>query len=159
MNNNSNELQHHGVPGMRWGIRRYQYKDGSLTPAGKKKAAKMKEEYTQLTGKRLIRKPTKKPVTKSRSDDDDNDLYKRKNSKKMSDNELREKTNRLNLENNYNQAINRYNELNPKKVSKGRAFVNKVTKDILIPAVTETAKERVKAMLKESLDSADKKKK
>lgn len=29
------ELSHHGIKGMRWGVRRYQNKDGSLTPAGK----------------------------------------------------------------------------------------------------------------------------
>ena len=29
-----NELLHHGIKGMRWGIRRYQNSDGSLTPAG-----------------------------------------------------------------------------------------------------------------------------
>ena len=33
----SNELRHHGVKGMKWGVRRYQNKDGSLTPAGKKR--------------------------------------------------------------------------------------------------------------------------
>lgn len=31
------ELQHHGIKGMKWGVRRYQKKDGSLTPAGKKR--------------------------------------------------------------------------------------------------------------------------
>lgn len=30
------ELYHHGIKGMRWGIRRYQNPDGSLTPAGRK---------------------------------------------------------------------------------------------------------------------------
>lgn len=33
------ELYHFGTKGMRWGVRRYQNKDGSLTPAGKKRYA------------------------------------------------------------------------------------------------------------------------
>lgn len=33
----STELYHHGIKGQKWGIRRYQNKDGSLTPAGKKR--------------------------------------------------------------------------------------------------------------------------
>ena len=32
-----NELQHHGVKGQKWGVRRYQNKDGSLTPEGRKR--------------------------------------------------------------------------------------------------------------------------
>lgn len=33
----SDELYHHGIKGMRWGVRRYKNKDGSLTSAGKKR--------------------------------------------------------------------------------------------------------------------------
>lgn len=32
-----NELRHHGILGMKWGVRRYQNEDGSLTEAGKKR--------------------------------------------------------------------------------------------------------------------------
>lgn len=46
MENNirSDELQHHGTKGMRWGIRRYQNPDGTLTAAGKKRYNKEVEK-------------------------------------------------------------------------------------------------------------------
>ena len=34
------ELSHHGVKGMKWGVRRFQNKDGSLTDVGKRRLAK-----------------------------------------------------------------------------------------------------------------------
>lgn len=48
----NNELYHHGVVGMKWGVRRYQNKDGSLTPAGKKRQAKLEAELDELNGKK-----------------------------------------------------------------------------------------------------------
>lgn len=34
---NDNEIEHFGIKGMKWGIRRYQNSDGTLTDAGKKR--------------------------------------------------------------------------------------------------------------------------
>lgn len=42
-------LMHHGIKGMRWGVRRFQNKDGSLTPAGKKRYDNMSDDKLQKT--------------------------------------------------------------------------------------------------------------
>lgn len=41
----NNSLAHHGIPGQKWGIRRYQNYDGSYTQAGMKRYNKSLEEY------------------------------------------------------------------------------------------------------------------
>lgn len=33
----TNELRHWGIPNMKWGVRRYQNEDGTLTPEGKER--------------------------------------------------------------------------------------------------------------------------
>ena len=48
MNDLNNELYHHGIKGQKWGIRRYQNEDGSLTYRGKMRYMKA-VSYTHLT--------------------------------------------------------------------------------------------------------------
>lgn len=45
------ELYHHGVKGQRWGIRRFQNKDGSLTRLGAARLSKNDKRYDSKTGK------------------------------------------------------------------------------------------------------------
>lgn len=49
------QLEHWGIKGMKWGIRRYQTKDGSLTPEGRKRynddVAKLKAKNAKLDNK------------------------------------------------------------------------------------------------------------
>lgn len=117
---NSLYLSHHGVKNQKWGIRRFQYKDGSLTPAGKRRAAKMRTAYTQLTGKKLRSHPEslKKSIDKSKSggktSDADDQITELKKQKEL----LTAKKDVLELQ-------NRISELTPKKVSAGKKFIEK----------------------------------
>ena len=52
------ELYHYGIKGQKWGVRRYQNPNGSLTPAGKERQNKTvasNKEATVVKGTRLYR--------------------------------------------------------------------------------------------------------
>lgn len=160
----ANELTHWGVVGMKWGVRRYQNKDGSLTPAGKKRynkeMAKLKEEervaknrlktqakFDKLEQKRKEVEALKKgkPLPKETKT---TQKTSRPSIKDLSDDELRQIVNRMQLE-------QQYRNYNPEQVSAGKKFVDKVTKDVLVPAATEVGKEVVKNALKKGVNSID----
>lgn len=127
---NTDELYHHGVPGQRWGFRRYQNPDGTLTPAGRRRANKLAEKYAKVTGKKLIIK--KRSVQ-------GNEKQKPKTISEMSDYELQQKINRINLENSYKKLLSQQPQ-NMKKVSKGKSFINKIKKDVIAPAAVQAGK-------------------
>jgi hypothetical protein len=60
------ELCHHGIRGMRWGVRRYQNKDGSLTPAGKKRQEREEREREahEANKQRVLQSGSAKEVMK-----------------------------------------------------------------------------------------------
>lgn len=57
------ELYHHGIMGMRWGVRRYQNKDGSLTNAGRKHRGLIE----QIRYNRKMKKVRKAKVEKQKA--------------------------------------------------------------------------------------------
>ena len=62
----SNELYHHGIKGQKWGVRRFQYSDGTLTPQGRKRYGGNTSEMEKRV-ENILRKPVKHLVNSVRT--------------------------------------------------------------------------------------------
>lgn len=119
------EIYHHGVKGMKWGVRRFQKKDGSLTSEGKARLKKsIDDRYQREDGKLTSKGKNKlqsdidkasevggKAIEKAKAVNDSR--TKKANSAKikddlsnLSDQELQKIVNRLNMEERYKQVMN-----------------------------------------------------
>lgn len=139
---NNDYLEHSGVPGMKWGVRRYQNKDGTLTAAGRKRAAKLAAKYNKLIGKKdSIENNTANSKTST----------KKKSIKDMTDEELRAAISRKQLEDNYKEAY-------PQQVKKGNSFVKKVggilINDMVVPAATDIGKQVLRSYMAKGVNKA-----
>ena len=104
----SNNLQHHGIKGQKWGVRRYQKADGTLTQLGRFRYGKAEtKDYEELHGKVEKASGFVKTAQKYQSEKDHKDYEEKIKTdlKNMTDEELRQVVNRLNMEERYTQVM------------------------------------------------------
>lgn len=99
--NGSDELKHFGIAGMKWGVRRYQNADGSLTESGKKRYSTESGELTQLGQKKFgvkneLELGPEANASKARVSTDAK--FVQQNKAALTDQELRDRLNRLQME-------------------------------------------------------------
>lgn len=99
------ELKHYGIKGMKWGVRRFQNSDGSLTSEGRKRygSGDLKEAQKKVDKGKAMVDGVKKTRVKAAEKQHDKKI--KDDLSKMSDAELRAIVNRLNMEERYTQVM------------------------------------------------------
>lgn len=145
MGSRNDELMHWGVLGMKWGVRRYQNADGTLTAAGKKrygtksnfekvqrakkaaspdklKKQKAREKANARTEAEIAKYKKKAGIedNKKESTNNSTEINKTKSIKEMSNAEIQARIDRIRLE----QTLA---SLQPKKVSAGEKFIKNLS--------------------------------
>lgn len=141
------ELYHHGVKGQKWGERLYQNEDGSLTPLGKARRqaqlrrvtrakdkqkkqaikAKQKEEKRAERAAKIEERKALKEARKQ-AKKDKTKVIRQYDLGEYSDQELKDRTNRLRIENDYLRERETYAKLNPRAISTGERIVSSLKK-------------------------------
>lgn len=123
-------LAHHGILGMKWGVRRYQNEDGTLTDAGKIRArnvglSSFRSWNDKLDAKRISIKDAKQGKRRS-------DAFNKKAEKALNKSKnATTKQEQLKYENKYKNYINRANEeLTRSKI--GNKRLNDISNETII---------------------------
>lgn len=128
----NNELYHYGILGMRWGVRRTPAQLGRSTTGKKAASSKSNNKNASSTSKQSNKKSVKD----------------------MTDDELRTRINRLQLEKNALDLERQMSSLSPQEVAKGRAFVQKIGKEVVTPALLNAGKTQLTNLLNDRLSKA-----
>lgn len=155
------DLKHSGVKGMKWGIRRYQNKDGTLTPAGKKHYAKLESELEKLSGAKAntTQKERAASLEKARQAKIDKQKAAEERAKKleqdklsvkeMTDAEIQSKIDRIKLENSLKDLMKEpAKDVGAQKANRGKDFTNKFKDDLVDKLAKNVAADLVAQTIK-----------
>ena len=191
------ELRHWGIPGQRWGNRRFQNEDGSLTPEGRERygvekartkadvqKAKAKISYSTQKYKADLKSKAKKEADTRHAKEErhkvkewarteklakkeqtkiDNvgksSAFKFKNTKNMSDDDLKSAIERLKLQSEYNKQYVLVTQPNSALAKADRFFgseTGKATVDVVKAVLPNVANTAVQQVLQSSLKYSNK---
>lgn len=160
------ELYHHGILGMKWGIRRYQNKDGSLTAEGIKRYRtdlKFKSKYDKYSAKQESKDAEKRKQQEIKRVD----ILMKKDPRKLTDEELAERIRRLDMEKRVSDLEKSVRSSGPSNddtrntVNAGKSFLKKTAGDLVSTttklAVNYAAKKIMKSIFSDYEPDKDKK--
>ena len=125
-----NELYHHGVKGMKWGVRKTPVRSSSGN-ARKRKSNTLSLFKKKKTTRNASVAKSSPEQTKSVTD--------------MSHDELQRKIDRARLE-------QKYLELNPETVSRGRRIAKSVINNVIVPSAEDLGKQVVKSFMAKGIN-------
>lgn len=168
------ELTHWGIKGMKWGVRRFQNKDGSLTMEGGKRyngsdykpkksiGEKISDYKTASKKKAALKKAREAKAAKKEAEEKSKTAAEQRKkdvesgkirAKDMTQEELNSRIDRMNLEKRY-QQLRDETDPSSKSVNEAKTFAKKMWDQAIVPAATEAGKEIVKKAI---LDATKKK--
>lgn len=170
MSEDSDYLEHYGIKGMKWGIRRFQNKDGSLTKAGLKRYSDAASDVASKVGKAVAEggkkigqaaskaaKATADKISEKHAERKEEKRIEKLMSKpirKLTEAERIERMDRKMKEKELRTLEKSVNDLSDGAISKGRKFAEDMVTKVAMPAVINAGEKQLTAFLNKKLGDA-----